>query len=241
MRPRNERDGAWAADVIAESVRGVGPGELPRRLCEVATRILPVTSASVSLAGEGMPVPLSAVDDRAAELMEIQATLGEGPCLEAARIGAPVLVADLGATSNAARWPVFAQQATAAGIRAVYALPLGDDDGCVGTLDLYRDTPGSLTARELHIARLIAKVMTVALVYLPCGDEDDTRPGGTWLTELADGHDQVFQAVGMIMARLRVGSDEALARLRARAFAHGRTVLDLAHDVVAQREPFDRE
>ncbi|HLL37714.1 GAF and ANTAR domain-containing protein [Streptomyces sp.] len=241
MRPRNERDGAWAADVIAESVRGVGPGELPRRLCEVATRILPVTSASVSLAGEGMPVPLSAVDDRAAELMEIQATLGEGPCLEAARIGAPVLVADLGATSNAARWPVFAQQATAAGIRAVYALPLGDDDGCVGTLDLYRDTPGSLTARELHIARLIAKVMTVALVYLPCGDEDDPRRDGTWLTELADGHDQVFQAVGMIMARLRVGSDEALARLRARAFAHGRTVLDLAHDVVAQREPFDRE
>ncbi|MEV8551759.1 GAF and ANTAR domain-containing protein [Streptomyces glaucescens] len=241
MRPGSERDGAWAADVIAESVRGVGPGELPRRLCQVATRVLPVCSAGISLSGTGLPVPLGAGDDRAAELLEIQASLGEGPCLEAARTGGPVLVADLDAAADAARWPVFAQQATAAGIRAVFTLPLGDRAGCVGTLDLYRDAPGALTARELHIAHLVAKVVTLALVYLPCGDEDGTRPGGTWLTELAHGHDQVFQAVGMIMARLRVGSDEALARLRARAFAHGRTVLDLAHDVVAQREAFDGE
>lgn len=241
MRPRQERDGAWAADVIAESVRGVDAGELPRRLCQVATRLLPVDSASVSLAGEGMPVPLSAGDDRAAELMEIQASLGEGPCLDAARICAPVLVDDLATKANAGRWPVFAQQATAAGARAVYALPLGDGAGCVGTLGLYREAPGVLTAREQHIAHLMARVMTVALMYLPCDDEYGDRADGTWLSELADGHDRVFQAVGMIMARLGVGADEALARLRARAFAHGRTVLDLAHDVVAQREPFDRK
>ncbi|MFD7459646.1 MULTISPECIES: GAF and ANTAR domain-containing protein [unclassified Streptomyces] len=241
MRPREERDGAWAADVIAESVRGVGPGDLPRRLCQVATRVLPVDCASVSLCGGRMPVPLSAGDDRAADLMEIQATLGEGPCLDAARSGRPVLAADLTSAANAGRWPVFAQQATAAGVRAVYALPLGDGAGCVGTLDLYRDAPGTLTARELHIAHLVAKVMTVALTALPCGDEYGGRADGTWLSDLADGHDQVFQAVGMIMARLGIGSDEALSLLRARAFAHGRTVLDLAHELVAQRKPFDFE
>ncbi|MER6344950.1 GAF and ANTAR domain-containing protein [Streptomyces sp. NPDC001595] len=241
MRPRNEQDRAWAADVIAESVRGVGPVDVPRRLCQAAARLLPVSCASVSLCGDGMPVPLSAGDDLAAELMEIQATLGDGPCMHAFRTGADVLAVDLTAGArDAARWPVFAQQATAAGVRAVYALPLGDDAGCVGTLDLYRRAPGTLAPHELHTAHLLATVTTVALMYLPCADEYGEQRDGTWLTELARGHDQVFQAIGMIMARLRVGSDEAMARLRARAFAHGRTVRDTAHDVVARREQFDR-
>ncbi|WP_307783712.1 ANTAR domain-containing protein [Streptomyces spinoverrucosus] len=45
----------------------------------------------------------------------------------------------------------------------------------------------------------------------------------------------------MVMAQLGVGADEALARLRGHAFARGLTVLDLAHDVVAHRERFERD
>ncbi|MGP4084585.1 GAF and ANTAR domain-containing protein [Streptomyces sp. KR55] len=239
MRPRDEPEPAWAADAIAGGVRGADPGEIPRTVCLVAVRLLPVTCAGVSLCGDGMLVPLSASDQRAAYLMEIQATLGEGPCLHAARTGAPVIAADL-AGRDADRWPVFAQQATAAGVRAVYALPLGDDSGCVGTLDLYRDSPGGLSARELHTAYLMAGVMTVALMALPADEENASRlADGPWLSELATEHDEVYQAVGMIMAQLGVGSDEALARLRGRAFARGTTVLDVAHDVVTHRERFE--
>ncbi|MEV7995765.1 GAF and ANTAR domain-containing protein [Streptomyces sp. NPDC086077] len=242
MRPRDEPEGAWAADAIAEGVRGAEPGEIPRRLCHVAVRLLPVARASVSLCNEGMPVPLSASDDRAAYLMEVQATLGEGPCLHAARTGAPVIAADLAGGGDTGRWPVFAQQATALGVRAVYALPLGDDAGCLGTLDLYRDVPGVLSPGELRTAYLVAGVMTVALMSLPTGDEHGNRPpNGLWLSELATEHDEVYQAIGMVMAQLGVGADEALARLRGHAFARGLTVLDLAHDVVAHRERFERD
>ncbi|MGW3724447.1 GAF and ANTAR domain-containing protein [Streptomyces sp. NPDC000851] len=242
MRPRDEPEPAWAADAIADGVRGDDPGEIPGRVCRVAVRLLPVTCAGVSLCSDGMPVPLSASDARAAYLMEVQATLGEGPCLHAARTGAPVIAADLEGR-DADRWPVFAQQATAAGVRAVYALPLGDDSGCVGTLDLYRDSPGGLSTRELHTAYLMAGVMTVALMTaLPTGEENGSRRAdGPWLSELATEHDEVYQAVGMIMAQLGVGSDEALARLRGHAFVRGRTVLDVAHDVVTHRERFERD
>lgn len=240
MRPMDEPERAWAADAIADGIRGAEPREIPRRLCHVAVRLLPVARASVSLCNQGMPVPLSASDDRAAYLMEVQATLGEGPCLQAARTGAPVLAADLAAGQDAGRWPVFAQQATSLGVRAVYALPLGDNAGCLGTLDLYRDVPGMLSPGELRTAYLMAGVMTVALIALPTGEENGGHlPGGLWLSELATEHDEVYQAIGMVMAQLGVGEDEALARLRGHAFARGRTVLDVAHDVVAHRKRFE--
>ncbi|MFF4270410.1 GAF and ANTAR domain-containing protein [Streptomyces sp. NPDC001536] len=236
---QRERDRVRVTDVIAEGVRGAEPREMPHRLCVVAVELLPVTGASVSLRADGMPVQLSASSEQAAHVGEIQATLGDGPCLHAARLGAPVLAADLTDGRDAGRWPVFAQQATAAGVRAVYSVPLGNDTVCVGTLDLYRDTPGELSDRELRTAQLVAGVMTVALMALPHGEDDG--PGGDepWLSGLATDHDEVYQAIGMIMAQLGIGADEALARLRAHAFAGDHTVLEVARDVAAHRMRFD--
>ncbi|WUQ66767.1 GAF and ANTAR domain-containing protein [Streptomyces canus] len=229
------------SDAIAEGVRGADPAEIPGKLCAAAVRLLPVADASVSLRSDGMPVQLSASSPRAERLSELQATLGDGPCTSAAMAGAAVLATDLTSGRDADRWPVFAQQATAAGIRAVYAMPLGNDTVCVGTLDLYRDVPGELTRRELRIAELVASVMTVALTALPRGQENGPEGDGLWLSGLAKAHDEVYQAVGMIMVQLGVDSDEALARLRADAFADSRTALEVAHDVVWNLKRFDRD
>lgn len=217
----------------------MGPGEVPGRLCAVAVDLLPVSGASVSLHNDGMPVQLGASSAQAAYVTEIQATLGDGPCQSAAQSGAPVLARDLTAGQDVLRWPVFAQQATAAGVRAVYSMPLGNDTVCVGTLDLYRESPGDLTDLELRTARLVAGMMTVALMALPHAEETGDPGDERWLSGLAADHDQVYQATGMIMAQLGAGTDEALARLRAHAFAHGRTALDVAGDVVAHRLRFD--
>ncbi|MFD0440099.1 GAF and ANTAR domain-containing protein [Streptomyces chartreusis] len=245
MRPRDEhrgeREGVGAADAVAEGLRGAGPGEIPGRLCDVAVELLPVSGASVSLHSHGLPVQLGASSAQAAYVTEIQATLGDGPCQSAAESGVPVLARDLTAGQDVARWPVFAQQATAAGVRAVYSMPLGSETVCVGTLDLYRESPGDLSDRELHTARTVAGMMTVALMALPHTDEGREPGDERWLSGLATDHDQVYQATGMIMAQLHIGTAEALARLRAHAFAHGRTALDTAGDVVTHRLRFDEE
>ncbi|MFF4060331.1 GAF and ANTAR domain-containing protein [Streptomyces sp. NPDC001668] len=230
-----------ASDVIAAEVRGATPAEILGKLCVAAVELLPVTGASVSLRSDGMPVQLSASSDRAAHLSDIQATLGDGPCTSAAGSGAAVFATDLTSGRDQGRWPVFAQQATAAGIRAVYSMPLGNDTVCVGTLDLYRDDPGELTRRELRVAELVAGVMTVALMSLPRGEENGPGDDDPWLSGLGTAHDEVYQAVGMIMVQLGVDSDEALARLRAHAFSHNRTALEVAHDVVRHRKRFDRD
>ncbi|MEV7732160.1 GAF and ANTAR domain-containing protein [Streptomyces sp. NPDC088921] len=229
------------SDVIAEGVRGADPAEIPGKLCVAAVRLLPVAGASVSLRSDGMPVQLSASGPRAERLSELQATLGDGPCTSAAKTRATVLAADLTSGRDADRWPVFAQQATAAGIRAVYSMPLGNDTVCVGTLDLYRDVPGELTRRELRIAELVANVMTVALTALSRGQGSGPEGDDLWLSGLAKAHDEVYQAVGMIMVQLGVDSDEALARLRADAFVDSRTALEVAHDVVGHVKRFDQD
>ncbi|MEV0642882.1 GAF and ANTAR domain-containing protein [Streptomyces sp. NPDC050619] len=240
-RDRTRAAETRAADVIAEGVWDAEPREIPGRLCAVAVDLLPVVGASVALHSDGLPVRLSASSERAARLAEIQATLGEGPCQYAAGLRAPVQARDLTAGPDARRWPLFAQQATAAGIQAAYSMPLGIDTVCVGTLDLYSDTPGELTGRDLHTALLVAGVMTVALMALPRGEGNGGEGDEPWLSGLATDQDEVYQAVGMTMAQLGSDADEALARLRAHAFADSRTVLEVARDVVAHRMRLHRD
>lgn len=234
-----ERGRVRDADMIAEGMRSAGPGEIPGKLCAVAVELLPVVGASVSLRSDGMPVRLSASSAQAAYVSDVQATLGDGPCLVAVRTDAPVLASDLTAGPDVRRWPVFAEQATAAGVQAVYSIPLGNDEVCVGTLDLYRDAPGELGPRDLHTARLVAGVVTVALMALPRGAENGPPGDESWLGGLATGQDEVYQAVGMIMVQLGIGTDEALSLLRAHAFAHGRTASEVAREVVSHGRIFD--
>ncbi|MDQ0685094.1 hypothetical protein QFZ66_004492 [Streptomyces sp. B4I13] len=225
--------------VVARETGDAVAQDVPQRLCDAVLKLLPVSGASVSLRGEGMPVPLGASGESAAYVLEMEVTLGDGPGLEAAETGAVVVAPDLTSSRDAGRWPVFAQQAAAAGVRSVYALPLGDRAVCVGTLDLYRDVPGELAVEEVRTARVVADVVTAALLALPRDDQAGPDGAGLWLSPLATDHGEVYQAVGMLMAQLGVAADEALALLRGHAFAGDRTVLELAHDVVEHRTRFD--
>ncbi len=45
----------------------------------------------------------------------------------------------------------------------------------------------------------------------------------------------VYQAQGMVLHQLSVSLEDALARLRAHAFASDRTLIEVSRDVVARR------
>ncbi len=82
---------------------------------------------------------LFATDATAMLLEELQFTLNEGVCLQAAQSGFPVLVPDLSETSATARWPGFAAAvAERTAIGALFAFPLQWGVINVGVLDLYR-------------------------------------------------------------------------------------------------------
>lgn len=167
----------------------------------------------------------------AARLEETQYTLGEGPGVEAFGTGGPVLVADIRAEQ--ARWPGFADAASAAGAAAMFAFPLQIGGIRLGTLDLYRRHVGGLSPVEVGDASVLAELSTLALL------EDAERTGPDDL-HVVISYQDVNVATGMLAVYLRISLEDAFSRLRAHAYATDRSVIELARDVLARRIPLDR-
>ncbi|MET7655121.1 MULTISPECIES: GAF and ANTAR domain-containing protein [unclassified Streptomyces] len=225
---------ARIAHRLIAGVRGLPPQEVPDALCRACVGLLPmVVGLSVSVLGDSSDtgVVLCASDGVAAQLAELQYTLGEGPCREAARLRAPVFATDLARAPDTRRWPLFSVQAVRAGARAAYSAPLAGAGSALGTLDLYRDTPGSLRGDHVRTALLVADAVTLAVIAL---DHASPAPEGvvTWLSGAESDREEVHQATGMIMMQLGVSAEEALLRLRARAFAQGRTSTGVARAII---------
>src|ERR1700761_5757353 len=89
--------------------------------CEVAAAVAGVDGAWVTVMSDpARRVLVHATGAQAAELEDLQFTLGEGPCMDAFATGTPVLVPELGAPGWQARWPAFAVLGVAAGGAAVF-------------------------------------------------------------------------------------------------------------------------
>jgi hypothetical protein len=219
---------------------GSGPAEvggLMHRLCLLAADEMTLSGCAVVLMSGALPLAtLGSAGPHAAAITELQFELGEGPCLQACQTGVPVLLADL-AGAGAQRWPAFAPAAVAAGVRAEFSVPLSVGPLGIGTFDLCRDEPGMLTDRQLADALVAADIARDAVLAL------QDSPESLDLSALLDvaGADRlaVHQATGMIAAQLEDTPANALARLRAAAFESGRSIYEIAEDVVARRVRFD--
>jgi hypothetical protein len=220
---------------IAAAHEGDGPVSVAA-VCNAAALRLGVDGASVTaMSGPEAGEPLFASDELSALLEELQFTTGEGPGAEEFGLGAPVLIADL--ESAAARWPGFVPDAVAAGAQAMFALPLQAGAIRVGVLSLYRTLPGPLSAGQLADVLVFADIALQLLLDASSGISGS--PGYQPLNGLSDRRAVVHQATGMISVQLGVSLEEALARLRAHAFAASAALGDVAGDVVDRRLRFD--
>lgn len=224
-------------DRLSRAVEGFtsavsGRARLAQALCAACVRVLPgVDAAALTLrAGARAEEMAGASDEWAVRLEEIQYTLGEGPGVAAFTDATPVLVADLGA--DGVRWPGFAVAAAAQGLAAVFAFPLAVGGIKLGTLSLYRRHAGGLAAAVVADAVILADLATYALLDQGEHDDDELR--------MALSYQDVNMATGMLAAQLRISLEDAFARLRAHAFSSGRSVLEVARDLLARRIPLDR-
>ena len=183
----------------------------------------------------GAREPLYATDEVATQIERLQLTLGEGPCVDTSTFNSPVLVSDLTdpADAVAGRWPVFREEATRLGARAIFAFPIRFGAIGLGAVDLYRRSAGPLSGPQL--GRALTSVDGVGLAVLEAPDQYGD-PGAPAMTSMV-----VHQAAGMIMAQLDSSIEEAMVRLRAAAFAESRTVNELAADVVNRRRHLAKE
>jgi hypothetical protein len=209
-----------------------------RLLCQAAAARLPVSGVAVSVhSGRVVSEVLCAIGPLSRELEELQLTVGEGPSLQVLAGGPSVLVSELDSAEQQARWPLFAAAAVEAGVRALFALPLRLGAIRVGVFVLSSDRPGWLPAEDLAEAWVFAEfALRLVLDGLAGVDSQGGDPLVDWLS---DSRPEIHQATGMISVQLGVGIAEAFSRLRARAFAQGRPLSELAADIVARRQRFD--
>lgn len=245
-------------DLLAEIFRD-NPAEVTfERASRACVDALPVSSAAISvMTGTTAWQTLGASDPTASALEELQFTLGAGPCREAYGIGGPVLVSDLTDPGSSSAWPTFASRAEDLGVRAVFAFPLSLGAIRLGVLALYRDRPGWFDKQATSDALLVADMLCLALLGRVVrvgraqrngdgnGDGDGDGAGrpfaSLWDDRVALGRAEVHQATGMVMDRLGVSSEEALARLRGFAFSHGLLLTEVAAGVVARRIALDHD
>ncbi|TWP54368.1 GAF and ANTAR domain-containing protein [Lentzea tibetensis] len=206
------------------------------RVIRACVDVLPVDGASISvMTGTQEREMLFASDDVAAQIEALQFSLGEGPCFEAFTTRRPVLVPDL-PQASASAWPVFATAIEELPVGAIFAFPLQTGAITIGAIDLYRTRPGWLSGDELTAALEVVDLATVVLLGLQLGDV----AGDGWWGALSSNREQVHQATGMLIAAMGVSAEEGLARLRGYAFVMGRSVDEVAHDVVTrQLSPFE--
>lgn len=202
-----------------------------QRLCRAAVRDLPAMGVGVSLLAEGTePVNVAASDEASVLVEELQFAMGEGPCVDAYAWRTPVLVPDLDVTAITT-WPGYAPAAHQHGVRAVFAFPLQIGAARFGAMDVYRNRPGSLSPTTLSSALTFAEAAVRELL-----DAGQRPEGAADLIEDSDGVPyEVYQAQGMVMFQLRVSAGEALARLRAFAYAHDLRLKDVARDIIERR------
>jgi hypothetical protein len=194
---------------------------------------LQLTGATITLMVDaGAQGVAAASDPEISEVDSAQFDVGEGPSRDAFVAGQPVLVYDLSQTDG--RWPGFVAGATARGIGALYAFPLQVGAVRLGVLTCYSGQPRALVGRELSVCATYAEVATGYLIDQPAAPAP-TVDGRGFLADGVQIRTAVYQAQGMVMVDLGVDLAEALARLRATAFADGISLNDLADDIVAGR------
>lgn len=195
---------------------------LSLRLCRAFVRIVEARSGAVTL---GVTTSersvLCATSPEAARFEDAQDLVQEGPALDAFRTGE--LVRSLTGSESARRWPRLTELASGLRLGAVDAIPIRPDGGVFGVLTVHHDRDDAPPSTDVDLQFLTNAVGAAIVGDLPAYDSQ---------SRLWTERDQVSQATGMVIAQLAIAPEDALAVLRAHAFAHEASVVEVARLVL---------
>ena len=223
-----QRRSVWQA--LVDECRSGNWRSWAQAVCTVATQLVPgARGAALTLYDQDdVPWPMAATDRWTRNIEEVHRIVGEGPALEVSTTHRRVLVDDL--TNVYARWPGFVEAASAAALRGLWSFPVPVTDTNAGSLTLYWTGTAAPDRAHQPDAALLAEVASLALL----ADVDALKD-----LETVDpsGYDGVQIAAGMLSVRLGVSVDQAMVEMRAHAYGSGRSLEDMAQDVMGGTFP----
>jgi hypothetical protein len=198
-------------------------------------RLLAISGVSLSVIGSGGEREvIASSDDVASRIEELQFELHEGPGYEVVASGRPQQLQLH--WSSGGRFPFFEGAMQDLPVSTIITLPLRVGAIVAGVVTLHREDAGLLGDADMATA--------AALVHWVAGPVVERAVAFAGQESLAvDGQQgrfrrEVHQATGMMLVQLDTTASDAFLRLKAYAFAEGRTVEAVAHDVVTRRLDF---
>jgi GAF domain-containing protein len=165
------------------------------------------------------------------ELLEIQND--DGPGLDAITSGRPVVNADLG--EAAARWPIFAPAALAAGLQSVHAFPMRLRNQTIGALNIFGADTSRFDPDDVRVVQALADVATIAIL------QERTRHQAEVITEqlqvALNSRIVIEQAKGALARSESITVSEAFDVMLTTARVTGQKLADIARSVIADLEP----
>lgn len=223
-----------ALNRLAEAVAASSVASpLSLRLSLACASILGVDGASLTLGYDDLNrVTLCATDELSARLEDVQEVMGQGPSYDAFRRRTIVTTSVDGAADQ--RWPLFSEAAKAAlGACTIYAFPIKPGPQTMGVATFYSVT-GSALSIDAEVGQFLVNAVGVALATDPdVLDEDRLTKEESWGTQA-----RIQQATGMVMAQLQLRVDDALALLRAHAYAHNATLSQISDEILQRSLDF---
>jgi len=184
--------------------------ELLVRVARFAVRAIPgADGAGLTLFEQNRANTIVATAEFVRQVDDVQYGLGQGPCITAAREGITVVSGSLGGD---VRWSRFGGRVARLGVHSALSLPLMIADQVVGAMNVYAYEKDVFDERAAELGEIFAVPAAVAVQNAQALAE--ARRLATRLQTALDSRVLVERAVGILMSRSGISSEEALHRLR---------------------------
>ncbi|WP_344238525.1 GAF and ANTAR domain-containing protein [Kribbella hippodromi] len=193
------------------------------RVCAASEELVGGQGSSINVSTDdpGRRMTVVSTDEVAARLESLQDVLGEGPAWDAYRWDEPV-IADL-TDDLGRRWPEFTRSAIAAtGPIRLHCFPMHPAGRPFGVYSVY-------AYGELREGGDVVQFMADTVGAVLLRDASDLP---------LDDRSALYQATGMTAVQLGASVEDALAMLRAHAFAQDATLNEIAEQVVDRQIDF---
>ncbi|MBW3659047.1 MAG: GAF and ANTAR domain-containing protein [Actinobacteria bacterium] len=203
------------------------------RLSDRCLGALEVDGAGMSVADpDGRLRFVTATDETVVRIEERQVESDEGPCHDAFRSHARVVVPDLRDLPDD-RWGTYPAFAVEHGCLSLAAFPMVVDDQPIGALDIYRRAAGGWDDETLDSAQLVADMATGLIANHRT--LEDSQALAQQLQRALESRVVIEQAKGILVERHGGDMADAFNRLRTHARSHQIKLHEVASHVVHHR------
>lgn len=215
------------------AVADVDTGLLLGEVVEAVRQLLRVTGCGLMVVDAGHVLRhVAASDEAGRELEDAQERVGEGPCLTALVLDAPMASRDVTADD---RWPRLRPALAPTAVRAVLTVPVRLGGGPVGTLNVHLDHPHdwepAVTEALTSHARVLENLLAASVAVHRSGEL------ARQLQYALDYRMAIERAIGFVMATERVDPVTAFNRLRSTARSSRRKIGEVAEETVRRPAP----